>query len=220
MRATRLYLVVAATILVCSLTPPRAVRAACPESSIGLSCAERVTTTADSLWQWCSGGGASAQGGFALRTGRFSASGSGHQYVNVTASDDYVLEGSAIGSTTRVAVELHARGWVSRSNWGSGYASARLKLVGGSETVRHWSPGTPPEQVLRLEFDAEPGRVFRLEFGLSAGGSHIDSGSIDAWLVFAQLPPGTAIRSCQGFLSEAPVDVLPTTWGSIKARYK
>ncbi len=64
------------------------------------------------------------------------------------------------------------------------------------------------------------GEQFQLEIHASQGGINGGSASDLEELSFAGLPPGYAVVSCEGYISNPVVSVRRDTWGRLKLSYR
>lgn len=129
--------------------------------------------------------------------------------------DVLVLEAPDMGSPWSFEARLDVTGRLVAGTFeGSGVeASARLRS-GGDEEGSAWFANTGTTRVIdelvSLPISAAPDEPFVLEIELRVGaGSHGGTGRLGGTtpvaLSFAGLPPGAVLRSCHGFVVEAPV---------------
>jgi len=100
------------------------------------------------------------------------------------------------------------------------YVTGTLSDANG-HSVSDGSPfNGPPNLEITLPVDAIAGQPFRLHFELrcsnlgplQAGGSSTFS--------FSGLPPGAAVVSCQGYVSDQSVASRRSSWGKLKSTYR
>lgn len=102
------------------------------------------------------------------------------------------------------------------------YSYVRAHLIdtnGHDVTVGYPEQPAPGPYDITLPVQAIAGQTFRLHFEVSGFGLW-NPGSGSATFSFTGLPPGTAITSCQGYVSDPAVSSHGFTWGRVRSRYR
>jgi len=179
-----------------------------------------------------SGGSAS----YNLVTGTFSLSGGGgggeqSGGASLGVSDIYQIVGPASAIPIPFQVIVHLTGHLSATFQTYPYIGTVCDNVGTQYTLTSgptsatYGEGSYSAACTSVEVDHDvsialqkvPGETFTVANGLSMSGS--SSGNVSGTIVFAGLPPGYAVTSCQGY-SSPPTPVTTTSWGSLKASYR
>ena len=136
--------------------------------------------------------------------------------ANVVVEDDFSLFGLPPG--TPVALTAHLGVSLNGGFSGTGTYSnvtAYLKdALGGQQSA--YAPGTFD---ITLPVAAVAGQTFRLHFELYGSTLH-SSGDGSATFSFTGIPPGAAVTSCQGYVSDSTVPARAMTWGRLKTHYR
>ena|SRR5689334_3589799 len=141
---------------------------------------------------------------------------SGKVYVE----DDFSLYGLPPGTPVALTVHLAGDLEVSFGGFSSTNTTAYLRDDLGHEVVGSITPTTFPRHYdVSLPVAAIAGQPFRLHFELS-GNALSTSGGGDGAFSFTGLPPGSAVTSCQGYVSDLSVPVAKRTWGALKRFYR
>jgi hypothetical protein len=142
--------------------------------------------------------------------------------AGVYVEDDFSVLG--LPSGTPVALTARMTGTLGGGFGGFEYVvtSATLKDTNGHVVTASVDPqgGYGGNLNLSLPVDAVAGQVFRLHFELSGYSLGPLSGSASAAFSFSGLAPGTAVISCQGYVSDRTVPARRSTWGRLKAAYR
>ena len=146
----------------------------------------------------------------------------GYSYAHVTTEDVYRLVGPPTSALISFSADLQAHGQGSSYYCTSASGSATLRS-GTSQQVAtfHGSScqGEGIDQTLSLPQLRSVGESFHLVMDVVASASPGASASMDGSLSFSGLPPGYAIESCQGYVSN-PTPSRPVSWGRLKLRYR
>lgn len=157
--------------------------------------------------------------GFDVRSGRFSArawtSGDMSSIGRVEVVDDFHIGGVTPGDSLDIEVVVH----VSFYSGCHSFAYGRVKDQQGRFVSTTYDRCNYIQEELRLATRVVAGEPFRLTFLMSAY-AYIGSASISGWLTFAGLPPAASIRSCKGYLYDAPVRTTPLSWSRLKNLYR
>ena len=139
--------------------------------------------------------------------------------MEIELADEYELVGLPAGT----AVPLVARfAYHNVYDFGTDVSgmSFRVRLLEGTTNVaeaqgvwREWS------DELELPIASVAGTAFQLRsrYGWSARDGR---GRANAGLSFSGIPPGSFLRSCQGYRQDGPVAAAATSWGRVKIRYR
>jgi hypothetical protein len=162
-----------------------------------------------------------------LKAGTFSASAvSGFSaFASVLAEDEYTITGVAV----ETEITFQARLWVVASgcflnpNCCGGGGSATIQDGdGNSATVSDdsYMNCNTNEDWAAITITRRVGTPFRLFFYVTASGVEGGDGEVCATLSFSDLPPGSLVTSCHGFMQDIPTQVARKTWGMIKSNYR
>jgi|KBSMisStaDraftv2_1062788.scaffolds.fasta_scaffold334345_2 hypothetical protein len=134
--------------------------------------------------------------------------------ANVVVEDDFSLYGLPPG--TPVTLTAHVAGYINAGFGGFSYSNvtAYLKDAFGGQATSVF--GTYDAT---LPVAAVAGQTFRLHFELD-GFALSSSGSGSATFSFTGIPPGAAVTSCQGYVSDHSVAARAMTWGRLKTHYR
>jgi|KBSSwiStaDraftv2_1062776.scaffolds.fasta_scaffold210018_2 hypothetical protein len=134
----------------------------------------------------------------------------------VIVEDDFSLFGLPAG--TPVSLTAHFAGTLGGGFGDTGsYAVVRGHLkdaLGGQQDATG-----PSSFDLALPVAAIAGQTFRLHFELE-GYTLQSSGGGDATFSFTGIPPGAAVTSCQGYVSDRSVPARAMSWGRLKTHYR
>ena len=174
--------------------------------------------------------------GFDFRTGRFFASRldfHGTRLMDVRGSDTYWIHNAPSGIPIPLHVELLIDAelgvfspcpacYCTDCNSHMAHLDAGMRdSKGGSDSVSVcgcW----PVTRSFGLDLTVLPDEVFDVWYTVEAQigiGASLAAGSVEARIHFAGVPAGAQLVSCHGVNDEA-VAALPSTWGSLKARYR
>jgi hypothetical protein len=161
----------------------------------------------------------------------FSALGEINQYrrCNVELRDHFTVHGLPEG--TPIALKLRVRFQIDGASDGGPFGGLVFNLEargypgvqGDMYTTRQASVGRGSlnlDEVYEVVLHRTAGVPIGWEIvsGLYVGeASHC---TVDLAFEFADLPPGTSVTSCNGFLQEGQVPAALTTWGKVKAAYR
>jgi hypothetical protein len=141
----------------------------------------------------------------------------------IFTTDVYTLSGPLAG--TPVALELRA------STGGSFWERSSSELlvlqvfVDGSQALFVKSTGLqapvglPTIVDTSIVLNVTAGQPFRIRTDFF-GGDYSDPGGMSAGMSFAGLPPGSVLRSCQGFILAGATPVKKTSWGELRRTYR
>jgi hypothetical protein len=128
----------------------------------------------------------------------------------VVVQDDFKVIGLPAGTPLQIVAVLHAS---------ANSATTTLTDSDGNHvTIGAIGQGTIGDVTLPIAAIAE--QPFHLTFDALAGVNAAVSGAVDADFHFTGLPPGTAVVSCNGYVSDRSVPVRAITWGRLKAHYR
>ena len=130
--------------------------------------------------------------------------------ARVDVHDDFKVIGLPAGTPLPIVAVLHASA-----------TSATTTIAdadGNHVTFGASDEGAVGEVTLPIAAVAE--QPFRLTFDAQAGANSPVSGTALADFHFTGLPPGTAVVSCNGYVSDRSVRVQTTNWGKLKALYR
>jgi hypothetical protein len=143
--------------------------------------------------------------------------------------DEFVLEGPAPG--TPVTLRLRIRYQGSAGGYGPSFPAATASIAARAIVEE---PGDLPAAA-SFQSDYSGGVVdfsdsLDLALARTAGapvGMVIHTSVAHGYLVnvtleleFVDLPPGSTVTSCKGYLQEQPVPALTRSWGELKAAYR
>jgi hypothetical protein len=134
----------------------------------------------------------------------------------VIARDEYVLTGLPVGSPVSFDVELNGTATLTT---GSGTSGLSVRREGGAIASRGGGNWSGP---VVLHLDEKAGEPFVLRYAL--GQSTLTIGTLtevscSGSFHFLNLPPGSHITSCQGYVQDA-VPTATASWGMMKAIYR
>ena len=135
--------------------------------------------------------------------------------ADVIVEDDFSLFGLPPG--TPVSLTAHLAGTLNGGFGGGTYALVRAHLkdaLGGQQDA-----SSPAIFDLTLPVAAVAGETFRLRFELD-GNTLQSSGTGSATFSFTGIPPGAAVTSCQGYVSDRSVPVRAMSWARLKTHYR
>ena len=136
--------------------------------------------------------------------------------ADVIVEDDFSLFGLPPG--TPVSLTVHLAGTLGGGFGDTGsYAVVRGHVkdaLGGQQDM-----SGPASFDLTLPVAAVAGQTFRLRFELD-GYTLQSSGNGSATFSFTGIPPGAAVTSCQGYVSDRSVPVRAMSWGRLKTHYR
>ena len=152
----------------------------------------------------------------------YSPEGSGEVWIRTW--DDYTLDLPGAGPTpAAITLELFAH--VEGSPVLGAYAGATHFWVTGPGV--NWDEIaaliTAWDRVIEIPISVSPNTPFRLRYSilLQTGLNGLEAPEYATLRFrFKDLPPGSGLVSCQGFLAGGPVPARTTTWGNLKARYR
>ena len=209
----------------CALATTASFAQTCPESCIHVPGSDPPCTTQPNRYRSASGGHGSGtgNGGYDLPAGtvRAAASASGWGgHAEVIARDDFMVVGIPPGTPLTFTATLD----VSFSGSFQAYFGASLQdgelpptSAGGCACGEMFYAA---HHRLTLSLSHPAGEVFRMTSRISASCGQSGGAGSHGTLRFAGLPQGARIESCQGFVQDFPVPVLPASWGNLKSRYR
>ena len=155
-------------------------------------------------------------GTLALSFGCSGAGGECGSGGGVYVEDDFSIVG--LPSGTPVSLTAHLAGYLNGGGFPPIYAivQATVKDLNGNSQVAT----SPTSYDLALPVQAIVGQTFRLHFELNGSSLGPVQGSGNAAFSFTGLPPGTAVTSCQGYVSDPAVAARHWTWGRVKSIYR
>jgi hypothetical protein len=136
-------------------------------------------------------------------------------YGTGSTHDLFTLLGPPGPALITFTAHLH----VTSSQSGSGTAGATLR-EGASNSASYTNPPGPAEETISITIARHAGETFDLFLDYHATACGDGDASLSGTLSFSDLPPGYAVTSCQGFLSDPSVAATPTSWGRLRARYR
>src|SRR5262245_14566433 len=163
----------------------------------------------------CGFGSASASCGYSIPGASLTADASDvgdcGAFANVTVVDDFRVVGVPAGTPVAITAVLH----VDCYNAGASMSDAFGHSVSFAIA---FEPGTVDRSLPIAALAEQP---FRLTFTAGAGADYARTGSqVNASFHFTGLPPGTAVVSCNGYVSDQSVAVRPASWGRLKSLYR
>jgi hypothetical protein len=181
---------------------------ACPCPVAILTCGSAVTHhTAHAATSNCDDGGVS----YDLAHGTLQSFTWGKEnggFTSVEAGDDYRIEGLPAGTMVDFAADLVLAATGCGGYDGGGFGDILVRDGANQVELVVKSPAfnqcASENRTLRLELHKPAGVPFRLTYRLRAGGDFRGSGSAQARVEFLDLPPGTRIVSCHGYVQDAP----------------
>ena len=140
--------------------------------------------------------------------------GQGSSGTAVDAGDDYTITGLPAGTNVSFAAQVEITADACGGYDGGGFAWGRVR--DGTNEVLHKVSASgrgncdSDRRTLRLELQKAAGTPFRLQIHAAAGGDTEGSGSVAMRFAFVDLPPGTRVTSCHGFVQDAPTATRTT----------
>jgi hypothetical protein len=211
--------------LACSLTASMA-SAACPTSHVAAGNLSHDSTLPSDgqSFNGCNvvGGCGSAFASYSIPNGSlsvsFNAQGDFSTGADARVQDDFTVVGVPAGTPVALVAHLHAT-LSGTFPFGNHVASvsATLTDANGNQATAFAPPST--DQDLTIPVAAVAGQQFRLTFEINGGTQDWSGGGNGAFL-FSGLPAGTAVTSCNGYVSDASVPVRQTSWGRIQQLYR
>jgi len=216
-------LVAFAPVIAILLAPSRA-SSDCPLSCINFTDCTTLPARTVSVGANPSHGTGPGTGTYNLPAGTLQASGTSNGGFPggsvVDAKDRYKVVGIPAGTP----LTFNARLDISAFGAQTGFFDA--KLLEAASNQQSWSASNPGQLMcvvntsLVVTINRLAGEEFeitsRVQASTGQGGSASTSGSLH----FANLPQGSQVVSCQGFVQDFPVPALPASWGSLKAQYR
>lgn len=135
--------------------------------------------------------------------------------ASASFQDEFRLEGMTPGTSSRLRARL-----VVDFRWCKGLTTATLRTADRDTFVHRGGECGSDGAVLELEFNVRAGEPFRVGADVYTDGYENGWSTAQGRLTFADVPPGTRITSCNGYVQDSPVPVKGASWGSIKATYK
>jgi hypothetical protein len=148
--------------------------------------------------------------------------------LETVLEDDYELGGIPPGTPVVFDVVLHVKGdgYDFGPPGGGGGARLRATLLEGVSNATSLlratnglEPAISVEEPLTLPISAVAGTPVHLRVAVRAE-AFDGRGELEGLVGFTGLPPGAYLRSCRGYLSDAPVAVRRARWGRLKAAYR
>ena len=139
-----------------------------------------------------------------------------------TVEDDFSVIGMPAGTvvtlTARLALSLRGG-----SLEGGGHAYAELVEAASNSSAVDWGTryfdGTTRDTALTLPVTAMVGTPFHMRFVVGCSVGALCSAQWHGSFDFTGLPAGVSVASCNGY-GQLPTPTRPTSWGSLKARYR
>jgi len=140
--------------------------------------------------------------------------GDGYGSAYVEVQDDFSLFGLPAG--TSVALVAHFE--VGISSDFLGYAKGRGVLSDAfGHSVNASLPGVTD---LTIDVPVVAGQSFRLSYELYGQGNYYGGGGASGQISFSGIPPGGAVVSCNGYVSDRAVAVRHASWTNLKNIYR
>lgn len=131
---------------------------------------------------------------------------------DVLVQDDFKLIGLASGTPASLVIHLDlAR---------SGYFTAHVRDALGNDLAQSGDGSDDSPVNMTLDMATLAGQPFRLQFELVVFNHYIGDGSVSAQFSFTGVPPGAAVVSCNGYVSDHTVPARAMNWGRLKAMYR
>ncbi len=130
--------------------------------------------------------------------------------------DDFSIFG--LPSGTPVSLTAHLTGYLQGGGFPPISSSAKAILSDASNNTQTASTPTSSYD-LALPVQAIAGQTFRLHFEIDVNNLGPVLGSGSGTFSFTGLPPGTAVTSCQGYISDYTVPTHASTWGRLRLAY-
>lgn len=209
------------------LTSPAAPRALdqCPNNTIDV-CGVVVSNAPSYSTTGC-GPASDGIGSYNLPAGMITAQGDadypdGYGNAHVTTDDIYHLVGPPTAAVISFSADLQVHGQGSSYYCTAASGSATLRSGASQQVANFYGSscrGEGVDAILSLPQVRSVGEPFHLVMDVVASASSGASASMDGSLSFSGLPPGYAIESCQGYVSN-PTPSRPSSWGRLKLRYR
>lgn len=217
-----------------TLVPSTSRAGPCPESYIcaPLECSGSVAARRDTVfynWMYCyTGGYWTLQESYDLSRGAIVSqidgdcgdlSWSGY----VDTYDVFRLVGPPSSTPLSFTARAHCAGyWAgTRPIYTGGGVNGRLSEVGGVEIgYSRASFGGTLDTTLVIPLSHAVGEEFTLRVRVGSSVSSFAGARNTSQLSFSGLPPGHAVVSCQGFVSDPVVPARSISWGRLKAHYR
>lgn len=217
-RATLIGL--AATLLLI----PRSAFSDCPLSCIDVATPSCTTLPTRSASVGAVHGAGPGNGQYNLPAGTLQAGGNGTGGIGggagVDARDRYHVVGLPAGTPLTFTAKLDLSGFSGQSGF---FQAILLEGTSNQQTFSGSNPGLLMygfSTSLVVTINRLAGEEFEITSTVRAGTGPVGSATFSGALHFANLPPGTQVVSCQGFVQDFPVPALPASWGSLKAQYR
>ena len=215
--------------LVVTATLP-AIGAACPLNSLFCRGA-RLDSTEPARSTQCCNADFCGTADYDLARGGLNATMSSSEYggptgdARVVASDEYVVLGMPSGTPVTIQAEFQLTGYyTNQTACCDGDASGSILEGATNRAASSFSGGAVGEnsfdRTLSITVAAVAGASFVLRLEVRAHGTEGANAEITGQLRFSGLPAGTSLTSCQGFRQDGPTPTIPSSWGSLKIRYR
>lgn len=216
---------VAVVALVLLASAPSISLGACPQNHFSIGAGSYSSLPVDSRSFTGSNSSSSASynvpaGTLSLSFGCSGAGGECGSSGGVYVEDDFSVFGLPAG--TPVSLTAHLSGFLNGGGLPPLYSSvtAHLQDTNGNDVTASTPLPNGSDYALTFPVQAIAGQTFRLHFELSGYSLGPVPGSGSGTFSFTGLPPGTAITSCQGFVSDPAVSAHASTWGGLRAIYR
>ncbi len=150
---------------------------------------------------------------------QFSSVGQVPNSATAIIEDDFkvvgVPDGAQVPLVAHLVVTFHA---FTQPGIGS-YVTTHLEDALGHDVTVSNPNQDPGTYDLTLPVQAVGGQTFRLHFEVTGFGTG-DPGDASAAFSFARIPPGVAVTSCQGYISDPAVPAHGFTWGRVRTLYR
>ena len=202
-----------AAALVLGLAAPMLAAAPCPLNQILVTGAPGSSDTnlpADSRV------GALASAAYDIPAGTLraaaGASDTDQGYATLIVQDEFHLVGLAPGTPVALVAHLGGTG-----------VSAHVEIHDAYDhaAANDFDPTVRSTMDLTLDLAVVSDRPFIVQYDLAvSGGGIYGSDGANLRFSFTGVPPGVAVVSCNGYVSESTVPVRRATWGRLKSRYR
>lgn len=172
--------------------------------------------------------GSYSHGSYDLKRGLLSSNVSAYTDAwtssSVTTDDEYSVIGLSAGTPLDFTANFNISGsWSVYPGVPQGNITYQVSIAADADTAGFaWPPGgcchrdiSIPLSVSLHRLAQEPFHI-RLHLASQQNGGRVDE---SGRLVFAGLPPGAAVVSCQGYVSN-PTPVQRSSWGRLKSLYR
>ena len=194
--------------------------AACPQNHFAIGAGSFSSLPVDSR---SVSGNSRASASYNVPAGQLSAScncssfsGECSSSGGVYVEDDFSVVGLPPG--TPVALTAHLSGDLNAGGFPP--INSNAKAILSDANNNSLSAQTPASNYdLALPVQAIVGQTFRLHFEIDVFDLGPVQGAGSGSFSFTDLPPGAAVTSCQGYVSDPAVAARPSTWGRLRTAY-